>query len=120
MAAPTFQLHPCPMCSSRQHLERPMWRYAHRTSLAKGPTYFWTGCLHAQQVCSSMTTHTEESWPKVEAAWKERCEVLFAQRTEKWTDHQRANFRAAMAEKIGFVGETERLPLESTPENSSP
>lgn len=116
-ATPSFSLVPCPQCSTRLGLERPMWRYAANTSATrKQRCYFFTGCKHAAEVIAPTALHcSQQEWTAVQAAWEAKVAQLFTHQTERWSAEQRESWRKVLADKASIVGATERLEL--SPDN---
>lgn len=119
--APNFRLKPCPACSAiglnGPILESPSWKMARATSIKRGRNiYFFIGCRHAAEVANPEKMRDDpEEWAAIEEAWSDACEQLFAARTERWSDVQRANFKRALEDRTHIAGTTAAIdfPPES-------
>ena len=99
-------LPPCPRCSSRYHLEIPLWQLAHRTTQKRGKNCFmWVGCAHASKVCDLEPVEDVDRWT-VEEAWAAESRRLFEAMTLRWTPGQ----RELHARTVGFSLEPPAQP----------
>lgn len=111
MSAPSFQLPPCPVCSSLVALVRPFWKLARSTTAArKRSCYMWMGCAHALGVVDGAKIRDDpDDWGFCEDAWTEEARQLFAARTEGWTPHAVSGFRRALDDRAFLPGATEAI-----------
>lgn len=114
-ANPTFQLPPCPLCSHRGAVERPVWKFAANVSERQGrKCYFFLGCKHAAETANPRVIYYEASdWAGVEKDWLARTERMFALRTAAWGEAQRERFRRDIAGAAFIPGAV--APLNFSP-----
>ena len=114
---PTFSLPACPLCSTRGSLVQPVWMVAHNTSAREGRLcYMWSGCQHAAEVRSSRPCTTAEEYTQTEADWRARLPRLLAQKTERWTSEQRAEFARVIEDRPVFFMEPTQPALATNNE----
>lgn len=74
----------------------PSWNIATLSSHRQGKRLFiWCGpCKHSVEFVKGLIETAER--PYWEAKWQEECDRLFANKTARWTDAQRASFWARL------------------------
>ena len=100
---------------------RPVWHRATNTSAArKRNCYILMGCSHAVGTSPSHDiVEDPEGWKVTEEIWEAEAERLFALKTERWTDVERANFKRQIEDKHTLPGATDALPLEPIEQQKS-
>jgi hypothetical protein len=114
----SFQLRPCPICSSITTLERPFWKAARHVQASTGrECYHWIGCQHAAEIIKDARKLYEdpEEIGLVEAAWDHAADALFEIRTKGWSVAAIDRFRRELSGKHHIPGTTAELPLDLTP-----
>lgn len=92
MSGTTFNLPPCPICSTPFGLDRPSWHYAAMTSAKRGHRcHVWTGCRHAAgpRGASGDIVDDPDAISAKEEWWRAEAVRLFDQMTSGWTPEAR-------------------------------
>ena len=113
-ATPSFTLEPCPVCSNVHHIDRPFWKFARHTSLAKRRnTYKWFGCQHASDVIERDKLRDDpDDWAMCEDAWNAAAAQLFDAHTAGWTEKARDAYRHTLRDRPKFPGAIEQLNFD--------
>lgn len=122
MSQPTFRLPPCPACSVpvAKVLTSPTWHFAHNTSRRRERNcYIWGGCPHAEAIADRTIRDGAAEWAKVEALWFAEARRLFALRTERWTEVERAKFKRGLEDKFFLPGTTQTFDFSAGPASST-
>ncbi len=116
MKQPTFYLDPCPRCSSRVAIDRPLWREAGASSRVRGVDCFiLAGCVHVVKFDQSRIRERGEL-EKIESAWSAEAARMFAEMTATWTEHQVSEFRRVLIGKIhALPGATDEITFTPDP-----
>ena len=82
------------------------------------PHWIFSGCAHAVDPSKpSAIISTEADWREVEENWAKAFEVMFAEKTSRWSVLQRENFRVELMAGSTLPGVADALPLEQVNNN---
>lgn len=92
----------CPRCG-----DAPYWHYASNVTrlrnnahgASKGPAvryWLFAGCRHAREFFGTFRFVPDTERATIETTWDAHAEKMFAAYTERWTETQRAVFRAKL------------------------
>ncbi len=100
-ATPTYNLPPCPVCSTKKFVQRPCWKFAHNTSAArKKNVYSLAGCTHvAGAVNVDKLRDDPDDWALIEEQWQIAALALFEEKTLRWDPESREAFRIILEER---------------------
>jgi hypothetical protein len=112
---PTFNLPPCPVCSTISSIERPFWKNARHTAKRTGVNaYQLIGCSHAMQVLKDQWKlySDADEIELVEGAWQHLAEQLFDDKVRTWPVLSIEKFRRELNGDHFLPGVTAALPLQ--------
>jgi hypothetical protein len=112
---PSFQLPPCPACSTISSIERPFWKLARHTAARDHrKAYQMIGCAHVQQVTKdpSRLYSDEVEIELMEDAWQHVADQLFEAKVAAWPVVSIERFRRELEGRQFLPGTTDSLPLD--------